>query len=78
MSEDIPLKAIIGEDGIAQYIPYTQEELDQRQLDMIAWATEQQERQVELDRIEALKISARQKLMQGQPLTEDEASVVVI
>ena len=78
MSEDILLKAIVNADNTVQYVPYTEEELEQRQLDVAAWATEQQERQAEVDRLNALKVSAKQKLIQGQPLTEDEASVVVI
>jgi hypothetical protein len=75
---DVPIKAIIGENGEVQYVPYTQEEIDQRELDMIAWATEQAEREAEKDRIDALKASARQKLISGEPLTEEEASVIVI
>lgn len=75
---DIPMKAIVKENGEVQYVPFTPEEIQQRELDAIQWATEQQERQAEADRIAALKVSARAKLTAGQPLTEEEAALVVL
>jgi hypothetical protein len=75
---DVPIKAIIGENGEVQYVPFTPEEIEQRELDAIAWATEKAEREAEVARVDALKASAKQKLISGQPLTEEEASVIVI
>lgn len=60
------------------YIPYTDAEMQQMELDAIAYATEKAEREAEETRIENLKISARAKLQAGEPLTEEEAAVLVI
>ena len=61
-----------------QSIPLTAEELEQRELDRIAAEAAEAERlQAEAD-LAALKASARQKLIAGEPLTEAEAAVLVI
>lgn len=60
------------------YVPFTDAEIQQRELDAIQAATAEAERKAEEDRINALKESARQKMVKGEPLTEEEASLIVI
>ena len=61
-----------------QSIPLTEEELAQRELDRIAAEAAEAERlQAEQER-EALKASARAKLVSGEPLTEEEAALLVL
>ena len=61
-----------------QSIPLTEEELAQRELDRIAAEEAEAARlQAEQER-EALKASARAKLVSGQPLTEQEAALLVL
>ena len=61
-----------------QSIPLTEEELAQRELDRIAAEEAEAARlQAEQER-EALKASARAKLVSGEPLTEEEAALLVL
>lgn len=60
------------------YVPFTDEEIQQRELDAIQAATIKAEQEAEEARIKALKESAKAKLIAGQPLTGDEAAVLVI
>lgn len=78
MTEERPVKAILGLNGQVDYVPFTDEEVQQRELDQIQWATEQAEREQEAQRIEGIKASAREKLKNAQPLTDEEAAVIVI
>ena len=75
---DIPMKAIIevGTNNV-RYVPFTPEEIQQRELDAIAHATAQAEAQAEADRIEAVKSSARAKLIAGETLTAEEAALLI-
>lgn len=66
------------ETGEEIYRDMTAEELEQRETDRIAWEAEQVAIAAEKERIDALKVSARTKLVTGQPLTEEEASLLVI
>jgi hypothetical protein len=67
-----------GHELRVQSIPLTAEELEQREADRIAAEAAEAERlQAEAD-LQALKDSARAKLIAGEPLTEAEASVLVI
>jgi hypothetical protein len=54
------------------------EEIQQRELDAIAFATEQAEREEAAEALAALKASAKAKLVAGTPLTEAEAATLVI
>lgn len=59
-------------------IPLTEEELAQREADRIAAEQAEAARlQAEQER-EALKASARAKLVAGEPLTEEEAALLVL
>jgi hypothetical protein len=64
--------------GTQTYVDLTPEEIQQRELDAIAHATAQAERDAELAAKEALKASAKAKLVAGEPLTAEEADTLVI
>jgi len=76
---DVPKKLVVNvADGTSQYIDLTPEEIQQRELDAIAAATAKAEADAAAEAREALKVSARAKLVAGQTLTEEEAAVLVI
>jgi hypothetical protein len=58
--------------------PFTAEEISQREADLAVVAAEQVEREAETARVEALKASARTKLVAGEPLTPEEAATIVL
>jgi len=78
MSE-IPNKIIVdcttGEQRIELL---TAEEIAQAAADAEAYALAEAQRQAEAEALEALKVSARAKLVAGQPLTEAEAATLVL
>lgn len=76
---DTPMKLVVDlSKGTQEYVPLTAEEIQQQELDAIAHATEQEERNAEQARVAALKDSAKAKLVAGEALTEEEAAVLVI
>jgi hypothetical protein len=58
--------------------PLTAEELAQREVDAAAHAAAEAEREAAAEALAALKTSARNKLVAGQPLTEEEAATLVL
>ena len=64
--------------GETIYRPLTKEEIAQRSIDAADYAAYQTALQESLKISAALKASAKAKLVAGQPLTEEEASVLVI
>lgn len=64
--------------GELVYRPMNEQELAQREIDNNAWEAEQVAILAEKERVAALKTSARNKLVAGEPLTAEEASVLVI
>jgi hypothetical protein len=58
--------------------PLTAEELAQREVDAAAHAAAEAEREAAAETLAALKTSARNKLVAGQPLTEEEAATLVL
>ena len=58
--------------------PLTAEEIAQGEAGAAAYAIEQAERLAAAEALTALKASAKAKLVAGEPLTEDEASVLVL
>ena len=64
--------------GETIYRPLTEEELAQRDVDAADYAAYQTALQASLETSAALKASAKAKLVAGTPLTEEEASVLVI
>ncbi len=76
---DVPKKLIVDlESGTQQYVDLTPEEIEQRELDAIAAATAQAEREEAAEALATLKASAKAKLIAGTPLTEEEAATLVI
>jgi hypothetical protein len=63
--------------GEVQELELTPEEIAQREADAAQAAIEQAEREAEEQRVADLKASAMAKLVAGEPLTEDEAAVLV-
>jgi hypothetical protein len=76
---DTPKKLIVDlEKGTHEYVDLTPAELAQRDQDAAAYAEAQLLREQDAAAKEALKESAKAKLVAGEPLTEDEAAVLVI
>jgi len=76
---DVPKKLVYDfETGETSYIDYTPEEIAQRDQDLAEFAERKALEEAEAERIAELKTSAKEKLKTGQPLTDDEASVIVI
>jgi hypothetical protein len=74
-----PTKLIINcETGVQEEIELTDEEVAQREIDAAAYAVEQAEREAAAEAKAALKASAKAKLIAGQPLTAEEADVLVL
>ena len=66
------------ETGVESIIELTDAEIAQMEADAAAFAQEQAARKAEVEAIAALKVSAKAKLVAGQPLTEEEAATLVI
>jgi hypothetical protein len=64
--------------GEQKIVPLTSAELAQRDQDAAAAAEAQEAREAEEARVAALKVSAKAKLVAGEPLTADEAAVLVL
>ena len=76
---DVPKKLVVDlSTGIQQYIDLTPEEIQQRELNAIEYATRKAEEDAAKEALDALKASAKAKLVAGQPLTEEEAATLVI
>ena len=76
---DTPMKVIVDcATGESTTVPLTAEELAQREADRIAFEAAEAERLAAEEALAALKASAKAKLVSGEALTEEEASVLVI
>lgn len=79
---DIPVKIIVDlskpEGERETIVPLTKEEIAQAELDAANALAKQEAREAEEARIAALKISARNKLVAGEPLTAEEAALLVL
>lgn len=76
---DAPTKMVINcSTGETQIIPLTAQEIAQRDQDAAAFAAAEAERAEAAAALAALKASARAKLIAGEPLTEEEAAVLVV
>jgi predicted transposase YdaD len=60
-----------------QIIPLTDQEILEREQQAAQAAIEQAEREAEAQRIADLKESAKAKLIAGEPMTPEEASVLI-
>jgi hypothetical protein len=78
---DTPTKVIIDlskpEGQRETIIPLTPEELEQRELDRLAWEAQEADRLAAEQALADLKASAKAKLIAGEPMTEAEASVLL-
>jgi hypothetical protein len=78
-TEERPSRLVIDiSAGTETVVPYTDEEWEQSKLDRIAAQEAKAARDVEEARIAELKVSARTKLVAGEPLTEEEAALIVL
>lgn len=76
---DAPTKMVVNcATGETQIIPLTAAEIAQRDQDAAAFAAAEAERAEAEAAKAALKASAKAKLIAGEPLTEEEAAVLVI
>ena len=76
---ETPTKVIVDcSTGESTIVPLTAEELAQREVDRAAYEAAEAERLAAEEALAALKASAKAKLVAGTPLTEEEASVLVI
>jgi len=78
MSETTKKLVVNVADGTSQYIDLTPAEIAQRDQDAAAYTEQQAIREAEAEAKEALKVSAKAKLVAGEPLTAEEAAVLVI
>lgn len=78
-TEERPSRLVIDiAAGTETVIPYTDEEWEQSKLDRIAAEEARLAREAEEARIAEVKTSARAKLVAGEPLTAEEADILVI
>ena len=78
MSEELTRIEVNVTTGEQKIIPLTAEEIQQRELDAIAAQDAQAQREADEAILAGLKASAKAKLIAGQPLTEAEASTLMI
>ena len=78
MSEVLNKIVVDCSTGQQTIVPLTAEEIAQREADAAAFAEAEAARQAAEEAKAALKASAKAKLVSGQPLTEEEAAVLVI
>ena len=64
--------------GITTEVELTAEEIAQREVDAAAYAVQKAEEEAAAAALATLKLSAKAKLVAGQPLTEAEAATLVI
>lgn len=76
---DKPKKLVVNlATGKQEYIDLTPDEINQREIDGIAAATRAEEEAAAKAALDALKASAKAKLIAGQRLTEEEAATIVL
>lgn len=76
---ETPMKTIVDcSTGETQTIPLTAEEIAQLEADRAAYEAEQTAREEAEAARAALKASAKEKLVAGEPLTAEEAEVLVL
>ena len=78
MSDTLTAIEVNCETGVVTERPLTAEEIAQREVDTAAAAVREAEENAAKEALAALKASAKAKLVAGQPLTEEEASTLVI
>jgi hypothetical protein len=78
MSEELTKVVVDCSTGVQSIIPLTAEEIAQREIDMAAAEEARIAREADEAAKAALKESAKAKLIAGQPLTAEEAAVLII
>ena len=78
MSEELTKVVVDCSTGVQSIIPLTAEEIAQRVIDMAAAEEARVAREADEAAKAALKESAKAKLIAGQPLTAEEAAVLII
>jgi hypothetical protein len=78
MSETLTKIIVDCSTGIVAEVPLTGEEIAQREVDAAQAEVERAERTTQAEALATLKASAKAKLVAGQPLTTEEAAVLVI
>ena len=78
MSEELTKVIVDCSTGVQSIVPLTTEEIAQREIDMAAAEEARIAREADEAAKAALKESAKAKLIAGQPLTAEEAAVLVI
>ena len=78
MSEEVLNKLVVDVQTGEQFlVPLTAAEIAQHDQDAAAYQEAIAARITEAERIESIKVSARAKLAAGEPLTEEEAGVMI-
>ena len=76
---DVLTKVVVNcTTGVQEILPLTAEEIAQREADAAAYAAQKAEEDAAAEAKAALKASAKAKLIAGQPLSAEEAEVLVI
>jgi len=76
---DTPMKLVVDcATGAQTYVPLSAEEIEERELMALQAAEEQAAREAAEAEREALKASARAKLVAGEPLSAEEAALLVL
>jgi hypothetical protein len=78
MSETLTKIIVDCSTGVVAEVPLTGEEIAQREADAAAFAVAEAERTAQAEALATLKTSAKAKLVAGEPLTTEEAAVLVI
>ena len=78
MSETLTKVVVNCATGEQSVVPLTAEEIAQREADAAAFAAEQAAREAAAEALANLKASAKAKLIAGEPLTAEEADVLVL
>jgi hypothetical protein len=78
MSETLTKVVVNCATGEQSVVPLTAEEIAQREADAAAFAAEQAAREAAAEALADLKASAKAKLIAGEPLTAEEADVLVL
>jgi hypothetical protein len=78
MSEELTKVIVDCSTGVQSIVPLTAEEIAQREIDMAAAEEARAAREADEAAKAALKESAKAKLIAGQPLTAEEAAVLII
>jgi hypothetical protein len=78
MSETLTKVVVDCSTGQTEILPFTQEEISQYQIDVATAAEQKAQEEAAAQAKAELKASAKAKLIAGQPLTAEEADVLVI